>query len=139
MGSLNWARVLGGGLLAGLVINASEAVMNGVVLADQWAAVMRSMNKPAFSGGQIAVFNVLGFVMGIAVVWLYAAIRPRYGAGAKTALYAAGAFWFAAYLLPSVGQITMDLFPLNLVLIGLVWGLAEVVVGTLLGAKVYKE
>ena len=30
------------------------------------------------------MFTVWGFLVGIFAVWLYAAIRPRYGAGAKT-------------------------------------------------------
>ena len=33
MGKINWARVLLGGLIAGLVINIFEYVTNGVVLA----------------------------------------------------------------------------------------------------------
>ena len=37
-------------------------------------------------------------MLGIASVWLYAAIRPRYGAGAGTAIMAGVAVWVMAHL-----------------------------------------
>ena len=89
MDRINWNRVLLGGLLAGLIINASEFVLNGVVLQSDWNAAMKALNKPGdVTGGQIAGFNLWGFATGIIAVWLYAAIRPRYGAGPKTAAIA---------------------------------------------------
>ena len=33
-------------------------------------------------------------IFGIVIVWLYAAIRPRFGSGVKTAVYAGLAAWF---------------------------------------------
>lgn len=129
-----------GGLAAGLVINVSEGILNAVVLADDWAQVMAAMGKPAeFSGGQIALFNVMGFALGIAMVWLYAAIRPRYGAGAKTAICAGCATWTLSTLLPSIGQVAMSLFPSNLIAIGLVWSLVEMIVAGLVGGWLYRE
>jgi hypothetical protein len=37
MGQINVARVVGGGLLAGLIMNVSEFVLHAVVLADDGA------------------------------------------------------------------------------------------------------
>ena len=88
MGTMNGARVILGGLLAGVVINVFESILNGVVLAKDWEAAMAALGKPPMAGDQIAVFIVWGFLVGIFAVWLYAAIRPRYGAGPKTALCA---------------------------------------------------
>ena len=42
------------------------------------------------------------FLIGLFAGWLYAAIRPRYGAGPKTALCAGLFVWFLGYLLTSV-------------------------------------
>ena len=44
------------------------------------------------------MFLAWGFLVGIFAVWLYAAIRPRYGAGPKTALCAGAAVWGIGYL-----------------------------------------
>lgn len=43
MGKINLARVLLGGLLAGVVVNIFEFVTNGVVLASQWEASMKAL------------------------------------------------------------------------------------------------
>jgi hypothetical protein len=137
---MNFARIIMGGLAAGLVINVSEGILNAVVLADDWAKIMAGLGKPAeFSGGQIVMFNVMGFTMGIAMVWLYAAIRPRYGAGAKTAICAGCATWTLSTLLPSIGQAAMDLFPSGLIAFALAWSLVEMVVAGLVGGWVYRE
>ena len=85
----NRVRVILGGLLAGLVINIVEYITNGVVLKQAWGQAMQTLGKSAeLSAGAIVMFNVWGFLLGIAAVWLYAAMRPRYGPGASTAIRA---------------------------------------------------
>jgi hypothetical protein len=140
MGKINWGRVFLGGLIAGAIVNVSESFVNGVLLMEEWAKAMQALGKPAGMGaGQLAVFLVFGFLVGLSAVWLYAAIRPRYGAGPKTAACAGAAVWFLAYFLPTMTALPMGLFPPRLMYIGLGVGLAEVLIGTLLGAWVYKE
>ena len=137
---MNLGRILMGGLAAGPVMNVSEATLNVAVLGDDWAQVMTALGKPAeFSGGQIALFNVMGFALGIAMVWLYAAIRPRYGAGAKTAICAGCATWTLSTLLPSIGQVAIGLFPSGLIAVGLVWSLVEMILAGLVGGWLYRE
>jgi hypothetical protein len=140
MGKINMTRVLLGGLVAGLIINVFESVFNLFVVGNQTAAAMRALGKSGeFSGGQIAVFIVMGFVIGILTVRLYAAIRPRHGAGPKTAIRAGLAMWVIGNLLPNTGIIVMDLFPLNLMIAGMAVGLCEIVLAALAGAALYKE
>src|SRR6478672_3912498 len=94
MKSVNWGRVILGGILAGVVMNVSEFVLNEVVLKKANEDAMKALGKTMpESGGTIGVWIVLGFVIGIAAVWLYAAIRPRYGAGPGTAVKAGIAVW----------------------------------------------
>src|SRR5437773_1007844 len=85
------------------------------------------------------MFTVWAFLIGIVAVWLYAAIRPRYGAGPKTAITAALAVWCLGYLLAAVTPLALKLFPVSVMIIGLVVGLVEVIVATLVGAKIYRE
>jgi hypothetical protein len=70
---------------------------------------------------------------------VYAAIRPRFGAGAQTAACGALAIWFLSYLYPSAFFAAMQLFPLKLIVIGTLWGLPEIVIATIAGAWLYKE
>jgi predicted permease len=140
MGKVNWQRVILGGLLAGVIIDASEWVTNGVVFASDWANVMKNLNSSSnFSVQQIAALNVWGFLTGIAMIWLYAAIRPRFGEGPKTAVLAGAAMWFMNYGLGGSFPVVTHLFPLGLAAVTTLMGLVEVVVAGLAGAWVYRE
>jgi hypothetical protein len=139
MGRINVGRVIVGGLLAGLIVNVSEFVLNTVVIGADMEAAMKALNAPPIGGGQIMWFVILGFVMSIALVWLYAAIRPRFGPGVTTAVYAALLVWVLAYAYPTAFMLVMKLFPQGLMMISLVWGLVEVVVAGIAGAWAYKE
>ncbi len=103
MHGINLARVVLGGLLAGLVIDVGEFLFNGWLFAADMEAAMRQLNLPPPGGGAIATFLIMGFALGIATVWLYAAIRPRLGPGVSTALCAGATVWFLAYVYTSVG------------------------------------
>lgn len=139
MSRINMARVIIGGVVAGLVINASEFVLNMFVLKEAMDAAVARMNLPPVGGQAIGMFVALGFVLGIATVWLYAAIRPRFGAGVSTALCAGATVWFFAYLYPSIGMWAMGMWPTQPLAISLVWGLVEVLLASVAGAWLYHE
>src|SRR5258708_3909602 len=140
MAHTNWGRVILGGLLAGVVINIVEYITNGVVLKQAWGQAMQTLGKPAeLTAGAIVMFNIWGFLLGIAAVWLYAAIRPRYGAGPNTAIRAGLAAWALAVFLPNLGNYPLGLFPARLLAVSTVVALVEIVVATVAGAWLYKE
>ena len=139
-----WARstsdaLIAGGLLAGLVINISETILNLFVVAAPMEEALKARNLPAIGGGAIGIFVLLCFGLGVSLVWLYAAIRPRYGAGPRTAICAAAAVWWFAFVFPKIGNVAMGLFPAGVTALATVWGLAEVVIAALVGARVYQE
>ncbi|MEO8349923.1 MAG: hypothetical protein ABI610_13535 [Acidobacteriota bacterium] len=142
MGKVNWSRVFLGGLVAGIVINLGEFLYHTVVFKTQVEEAVRAMGKdPAAmnTGTAMTVWILWCFLAGIGAVWTYAAIRPRYGAGAKTAVTAGIAVWFLAYFLSNVSMMNMGLFPQSMLVTGLIWGLVEVVLATIAGAYFYKE
>jgi hypothetical protein len=140
MAHTNRGRVILGGLLAGLIINIVEFVTNGVVLKDTWAQIMQGLGKSGqLPASSIVLFNVGGFLAGIAAVWLYAAIRTRYGAGPGTAIRAGCAAWALTSFLPTLGNYAAGILPTRVLLITAVVSLADIVVGTLAGAWLYKE
>ena len=47
MGKISVGRVIGGGLLAGLVVNICEFVVNSLWLAKDWEEAMRALGKSA--------------------------------------------------------------------------------------------
>ena len=140
MGQINWGRVLLGGIVAGIIIDVGEFVLHGVVLGTEWRQAMEALGRPLQETvGNMVFYVLLGFPYGILAVWLYAAIRPRFGAGPTTALYAGFGVWVLGYLLPTLVWVPMELFPGRLVRIALLAGLVEVLVATLAGAWLYKE
>jgi len=142
MGKINWIRVLLGGLLCGLVFNVGEG-FGGTVMMEEWSARFSKlgidMNAVAQDPAIITFALGGGFLYGLICVWLYAAIRPRFGPGPKTAIIAALTIWFVGYFWPTIAYSLIGLWPTRLALIAVAIGLAETVVGTLAGAWLYKE
>ena len=139
MGKINMQKVIIGGLIAGVVLNVVDTVVFGVVLKNQMAAAMAALNKPAMTNAQIPWFVFLDFVCGVFLVWLYAAIRPRFGAGPGTAVKAGIAAWFAIGLLNALFMWPQALMPHNLTIITLVIYLVEAPVAAVVGARFYTE
>jgi hypothetical protein len=125
MGKINWNRVIIGGLVAGAIINIFEFALHGFVLAQDMDAAVKALGREV-GGGELLMFLAWGFLVGIFAVWLYAAIRPRYGAGPKTALCAGAAVWGLGYLLASVTPIALQLFPRHVMAIGLALTFAHI-------------
>jgi hypothetical protein len=59
-----------------MIINTFEYVMNGAVFTKDMEAAMTALGRQV-GGGELAMFTVWGFLVGIFAVWLYAAMRPR--------------------------------------------------------------
>jgi pimeloyl-ACP methyl ester carboxylesterase len=139
MGKINLGRVLMGGLLAGLIINIGEFILNGVLLAEEMNATMAALNKPPISPEMIVWFVAFGFGLGFMLVWVYAAIRPRLGAGIKTAICASAVVWGLSYLYPNLFMIIIGLFPRDMMVIAIVWGFVELIIAGIAGAWLYTE
>ena len=139
MSKINIGRVILGGLIAGLIINFGEYVLNAIVLAAQWTAVTESIHRPAVGPSQIVLFNILGFIEGIVAVWTYAAIRTRFGAGPRTAVYAALLTWVSCYFLMNVYPATLGIIPVSMLVILLAEGVVEIILATIVGAWFYRE
>ncbi len=140
MGKMNMTRVILGGIVAGIIIDVFEGIMNGVVLQRQWAEVFVALGKsPDLSVKQILALNVWGLAVGILTVWLYAAILPRYGAGPKTAICAGLAVWALVFALATAVPVFFHIYPVNLSIISVALEAVEMIVAGLAGAAVYKE
>ena len=138
MTKINWGRVLLGGIVAGIVMDAIEYVLHTYVIAAQENAAMKALGAQLMNGA-IPIFLALGIVTGIVTIWLYAAARPRYGGGVKTAVLIAFAVWIIGYAIPDIGIAGQGLFSMHLMCLEAVIGLVEVIVATVIGAALYKE
>jgi hypothetical protein len=140
MGKINLNRVILGGLLAGVVINVVEGVSNGMIFQSQWAEVMTSLGRaPTPSVKQIIALNVWGFVLGIITVWVYAAIRPRFGAGPRTAMCAGATVWFLAQAMGTAIPVFFHIYRVELAISAVAVELVEMLLAGVVGAYFYKE
>jgi hypothetical protein len=139
MGRINMGRVLLGAFVAGLVINVVETIVNVFIIGHQMEELLASLNLPTLGGRAMGGYVVLAFALGFLIVWTYAAIRPRYGAGPMTALKAGLAVWAAFYLLGVGSTWLMGIAPTNMYIHTLLYTLPMMLVAAYLGCMVYRE
>ncbi len=139
---INTKKVLLGGLVAGIVINIIDFVANTFILGARMKAESDAF-KPGMSDAMMAVNAVISYVimdlvLGFALIWAYAAFRPRFGAGARTATYVAVLFWLLALIF------TAGYRQMGIMSSGLWWsfafiGLVNFLLAAWAGAAIYSE
>jgi hypothetical protein len=139
MGKINFGRVLLGGLVAGVILNIGEWVLNGMILHKEMDDFFKRCGFPQPGTNFLVIALAITFVLGIVIVLGYAAIRPRFGAGPKTAIIAALFAWFGTYLYQNVIGLGLGIMPAKAVVIAVTWGLVEYILAALAGAALYKE
>ena len=141
MSGINMWKVVTGGLLAGIVFNAIDFVINGFLMMEDFAANTARLGiDPATqtTPDVIATWVIVDFIFGLTVVFIYAAIRPRFGPGVKTALIAGLLLWLCPTAL-------MLGFAKSSILTMGIWGkmfvltLVNAMAGSVAGAWAYKE
>ena len=131
-------RLVGAGLLAGLIVNAIDIPNSAALVSPAWTRFLAdhgiAMNVPLVS----AFYTTLHFLYGIAILATYAVFRARFGAGTRTALYATGLL-LAIHRGFGAGMVAMGTMPLSIYLAFS----ASMVIGSLLGgviaARVYER
>ncbi len=139
MGKINFGRVLLGGLVAGLVLNIGEWVLNGIVLHKEMDDFFKRCGFAQPGNKFLAIAVAITFVLGIVIVLGYAAIRPRFGAGPKTAIIAGLFAWFGVVVYQNVIATGLGMVPVNLVVMVIGWEIVEFSLAALIGAALYKE
>src|ERR1700719_3618917 len=115
MKKINTGRALLGGIVAAVIIDVIEGVMNGVVLKSDWAAAMQALGKSGeVTGGAIAIYNIGGLLYGLIGVWLYCALISRYGSGSITAAKAGLVVWALTSALPMLMWAPSGILPSRL-------------------------
>jgi len=140
MARINWKRVILGGIVAASVWGLLYAPVHPLVETHD------SFGRPVlpitpFRGATrfMRVLVVLtGFMQGIATVWLYAAIRPRFGPGPKTALIAGMGVWFLTSWIHVLWAVFTSV-RLTVVITPVAASLPIVMLAALAGARLYKE
>lgn len=121
MGGINFVGVLKGGLAAAVIMNVSQYVLR----------MMIGANEPS----PPAAVALRTTALAVAMVWLYAAIRPRFGPGPKTAICAGLVVWGLSYVFQAIvgGQ------SLGSIVVIIAWTGVEMLVASSVGGYLYHE
>ena len=101
-------------------------------------AVAPALQGRGMSPSDIACNVMLSFVIGILLVWLYAAMRPRFGPGPKTAIIA-GLTIYAAITVILAGFLSVGMFMQDVFIKQAAIALVVNIVASLVGGAIYKE
>jgi hypothetical protein len=139
---VNISRLVLGGVVAGVVLNLVTGVANACILNgdfQNWAKEMGNHLHPPAQPVQMCFWVLMSLVDGFAGVWIYAGMRPRYGAGPKTALLAGALVWTVGRLCVAFDMLALGVFPWQFLAGQSVLGLFAILPGVLAGAWAYKE
>jgi hypothetical protein len=140
--AINNSKVLIGGIAAGVVMNVIDFISYKFILGARMMAESEAF-KPGMSQAMMTssamISNiVMDLLLGILLVWTYAAIRPRFGPGMKTATYVAVLFWILAGIFLS-GYLHMGMMSSGLWWSFALIGLVNFWVSAWVGARLYSE
>jgi hypothetical protein len=140
MSGINMPKVIVGGLVAGVVMNVINFIVNGLMLGAQWeaATVARGVDPAAIAGSSMAGWITSGFLLAFAIVWIYAAIRPRFGPGPSTAICAGLVAWTISYVAYFSLAFT-GMYPTGLVVTSTLGGLISYLAAAYVGGLLYTE
>lgn len=142
MEKINFKRVILGGLVMGVVFVIVELVVEGLVGlfgVSEKDLLLQVNSTVTISGTRYHIVNLsYFFVFCVFAIWLYAALRPRFGAGPKTAIITSLVLLFTGLLI-AINFVNMGIFPLKLTLLSLVFNLVELPTAIFFGASIYKE
>ena len=140
--AMNTSKVVVGGIISGIVLCVIDFLLQTVVFADRMKAEMDAF-KPGMSDAMnnssaMWIYIISDLVIGLVLIWTYAAIRPRFGPGPKTAVTAAIMIWITAGVLMSnylsMGMMSMGTWWM----VAIAW-LVNLVISAVIGAKFYSE
>lgn len=135
---MNAKRIVLGGLAAGLVMNALDFVNNGLLFGAAWEVAYRHLGLSATNPGIPAFWIAFDFVLGILLGFLYAAMRPRFGAGPRTGALAGGFAWLLIHL-TLASHLFDGVFPVRVLLGTAALELISEIAGGLIVGKLYSE
>ena len=140
MHKINLRRVILGGLVAGLVANLFDFVITSYLLGADLEAMAARLNLHPSDAWPSALWVFIGgdFIWGLLLVFTYAAVRPRFGPGPKTAMISGALLWAAtAVLTAQLSAAGIRTLP-SYLKAGALY-LVSAVVSSLVGAMLYKE
>ena len=130
--------ILKAGLIAGFIIILSAATMVPVV-GDEMDLALAKFNLPPLSLGDMIFFFFVSLFLGIMLMWLYSVLLSLFKQRLITIIVSVLIIWIPGNLMANVSNVVYGFMPVKLTIIGIVWGLGELLIAGLIGSRFYKE
>lgn len=102
--AMNIKKVVVGGLVAGVIFTGIDFIASyalGGRMRAEAEAFKAGLSDQMMQSSAVVSSVIMNLVLGIALVWTYAAVRPRLGPGPRTAIYVALLFWLLGLIFNS--------------------------------------
>ena len=139
MRSINTNRLLLAGVVVGVLLWLLEAAASMIYL-DEMRMALQAHSLVLQIKSSTWLASLAGFLLfGLTLVFMYVAMRPRFGPGPKTAIIAAVTLWLGGYVTSLIGYDQIALYPRSLLYLWGVVGLVQLIIGSIVGAWIYRE
>jgi hypothetical protein len=139
MRGININRLIAGGISAGILVWFCEGAASLLYMDDMTRVMAAHGLSMTMDASMYFLVVIVSLLVGLSLVYFYAACRPRFGPGPKTAFIVAVALWVAGYLVSLIGYQMLHLFPPRMLVLWGSIGLIEMVLAAQLGAWIYRE
>jgi drug/metabolite transporter (DMT)-like permease len=139
MARMNMGRLVLGGLVAGVVANGLDYVINRFLMQTEMQDMTQRLNlSQEMVMSSMTTWIIVDFVWGLLLVFTYAAMRPRFGPGPKTAIVSGSTLWLAVCSM-FAGLSAMGIYTEQAFIKSSALTLVSALTASLVGAAIYKE
>lgn len=141
MGSIHWARLAFGTLIAAAICFISDGFLHQRVIDGQWAelASRLGITMREHGGAMMLFFILFELGRGFLTLFVYVLLRPRLGPGVTTAAWAGFVAWLAYSFTGPVQFIPLGFYSAELWVSAGVYQLVASIIAAIAGAAVYRE
>ena len=142
MKKINIKRWLLGGFTAGLILFLLTGAVNAGLLNEDfqaWLHEMGALIHPPAQSTAMMLWTLMSFIYGLVGVGIYAGIRPRFGAGLKTALLAGFILWILSKFTTALDLIALGALPEKIIIGQLVSSFVAMLIAITIGSWIYRE
>jgi len=136
--TINLKSVITSGLAAGIIISISAITMVPVV-GNEMDSVLANRGLPPLSNLDMVYFCFFSLIYGIFLIFLYAALKPQFKSKTKTAIIVSLIVWILANVISNAANVVYGFMPVKLTVIGIIWGLMEFLLATLVASRLYER
>lgn len=141
MGKINYARVVIGAIVVAVFYFLTDGVIHTLLGQYHVNAITGAGKLVQAEADKTSMFYFAAYDLckGLVALLIYAGVRPRFGAGVKTAAWAGLVTWLACIVAPTIAAMPFPFYERIYFYKLIAMSLITVILGAIVGAAIYKE